>query len=237
VLEILFALLALIPILILGLFWLFVEYLDWHGRMEIVEKKHPKIWRLMNDRPFRLVMLFMVFALLATDVKQNAKQLETEPPIYRFQMPSAPTIETVRPAPPESPNSLRRRTMRLADDLSKFWADHPSPTYYPSQGQNPASAEERMHKAAWDKYWREVTALYDGRYRNRVIGIIQEYKGKGVDTDGMEQGAEQPSRLWGSAPFSTSGMNPPNCFQDEICQLRELAYHVDAQDQRIDVSF
>jgi hypothetical protein len=46
----------------------------------------------------------------------------------------------------------------------------------------------------------------------------------------VEQVFDQPERLVGAAPFG--GWQLDNCMQymTELCQLRELAYHVDASD-------
>jgi len=68
---------------------------------------------------------------------------------------------------------------------------------------------------------------------NRLVGIIREYKNKGIDTGYMEQAFDQPDRLVGAAPFG--GWQLDNCMQymTELCQLPELAYHVDANDQPI----
>src|SRR5437016_932483 len=59
-LRVVLALLYLVPLFLLWLFFVFAEYLDWHGRMDTLERKHPKIWRLINDRVFRLVILLLV---------------------------------------------------------------------------------------------------------------------------------------------------------------------------------
>lgn len=70
-------------------------------------------------------------------------------------------------------------------------------------------------------------------YRHRLVGIIREYRTKGIDTGYMKQAFDQPDRLVGAAPFGRWQLD--NCMQymTELCQLRELAYHVDANDQPI----
>lgn len=100
--------------------------------------------------------------------------------------------------------------------------------------QNASTEEDRQRNAAWDQYWRDAKAAYlNADYRHRLVGIVREYKNKGVDIGFMEQGFDQPERLVGAAPYG--GWQLDSCMQymNELCQLRELAYHVDAHDQPI----
>jgi thiosulfate reductase cytochrome b subunit len=46
---------VLISILVLYLF--ISEFLDIIGRLEIIERKWPKLWGLLNNRPMRLVLI------------------------------------------------------------------------------------------------------------------------------------------------------------------------------------
>jgi hypothetical protein len=93
--------------------------------------------------------------------------------------------------------------------------------------QNASTEEDRQRNAAWDQYWRDAKAAYlNADYRHHLVGIIREYKNKGIDTGYMDQAFDQPDRLVGAAPFG--GWQLDNCMQymTELCQLRELAYHV-----------
>jgi hypothetical protein len=135
----------------------------------------------------------------------------------------------------EPKGSLRRRTMRLVHELNGFWGKRPTPVQQPIH--NPQTEEDRQRNVAWDKYWRDAkTAYLNADYRQRLVGIVREYKNKGVETGFMEQSFDQPERLVGAAPFG--GWQLDNCTQymNELCQLRELTFHVDAHDQRIDDS-
>jgi len=49
----------------------FIEYLDWQGRMEVLEAKHPLLSKAVNARPFRLVLLFLIFGMLAANVREH----------------------------------------------------------------------------------------------------------------------------------------------------------------------
>ena len=228
--ELILGLLTLVPIALIALFCAFAEYLDWHGRIDLIKEKHHKLWRVMNDRPFRIVMLFVIFAVLATDLRENLSHLNPEPAVFRFVAPTPPPIEQARAEPPESRDSLRRRTTKVVNELSSFWNRRPAPL---QPIQNPTTEEERKRNATWDQYWREVESIYAREYKDRVLGIIREYKVKGVPTGFLEAGAENHS--FGASLFSSIGS--PVCFQDELCQFRELGYHVDARDQMIGPDF
>lgn len=228
--ELILGFLTLVPLALIALFFAFAEYLDWHGRMEVIKEKHHKLWRLINDRPFRLVMLFVIFATLATDLRDNLMHLDPEPIVFRFVAPTPPPVEQARVEVPEPLDSLRRRTVKTADELSLFWSKRPTPL---QPIQNPNTEEERKRNAAWDQYWREVETIYSREYKNRVLGIIREFKVKGVPTGFLEAGAENHS--FGASPFNAIGS--PICYQDELCQFRELAYHVNARDQMIGPDF
>jgi hypothetical protein len=97
-------------------------------------------------------------------------------------------------------NSLRRRTLLLVKELNEFWSHKTTPVQQPVQ--NASTEEDRQRNAAWDQYWRDAKAAYlNADYRPRLVGIIREYKNKGIDTGYMEQAFDQPDRLVGAAPF------------------------------------
>lgn len=228
-LEIITTFLTLVPLGLIAVFFLFAEYLDWDGRMEVIEQKHPKLWRVINDRSFRLVVLFFVFAIVATDLKEDLKRVDTEPPVMRFVAPKPPVVEELKPESQESPFSLRKRTIKLADELRDFLGDrirnHP-PYAYPDSS-NPNPSDER--KAAIKKcvaYDQETMELYVKRYRDRLIGIIREYDSKGVNTNWLESSAKQ-------RPLQIAGEGWEGSPMDELTAFRNLAYHVDASDNLI----
>ena len=134
--------------------------------------------------------------------------------------------------PPESPNSLRRRTLKLVNDLNLFWSRRPQ--QYRAKVQNPTTDEERQRNAAFDKYWIEAEAAYrNANFRDRLLGIVREYKGKGIASGYLEQGFEQSNRMVGADAFGGSDLEDCFRFMSDICSLRELAYHVDDNDQPI----
>lgn len=241
-------LLSVIVYGLIALFLAFTDYLDWHGRMEVLEEKHPKLAKFVENRLLRLVLLLMVFAMLATDVKENLKQIETEPFVIRVV--AAPTADpgAVNPeiakwkalyesasGPPESATSLRRRTMKLANDVSDFlrgrYETHPPFAYPNSNDPNPSEERKAAIKKA-QEYDQKTTDEYMRKYKDRAVGIISEYRAKGVPVGFLEQSFSQRVPVW-AIPGSVWEDNP----QNELVQFRELAFHVDAKDQMISPNF
>jgi len=48
-------------LLIAAVYWIACEYIDTRGRLEFIEKSHPRIWRLVNNRPVRLAGILFVW--------------------------------------------------------------------------------------------------------------------------------------------------------------------------------
>jgi hypothetical protein len=222
-LTIILGILTLVPYAIIWFFFAFAEYLDWRGRMEIIQKEHPKVWKLMNDRPFRLVLLLFVFALLAADFKENLKQIESEPPVVRISAPQAPVIEVASMARAESPNSLRRRTIKLADEYYDFKVKR-------QRGQKgryvdkPTTDDEQKARDEWNQYWRETEDLFFKLYSDRFVQIVREYSAKGIPTGFLEISARQRSLQVIERGAQYEGV--PQV--DDLGQFRDLAYRVDA---------
>lgn len=228
---------TLIIAIILALLICIAEILDWIGRLEIIEKRWPKVYATMNSRLARLVAMLFLIALIARDIEQRTKVPGA--PRITFQTVPAPIVQSskcpVVQGSEESPESLRRRTVELVNDISTFWSRHPSPpgTYI----QNPTTGEEREHNAAMEQYTRTMQADYSSAgFYERILGLVREYKAKGVPIGWLEKDAEQPERLFGWAPYGIPGDDIHACFLaggSDLCQLQELAYHVDANDKPI----
>ena len=205
------------------------------GRYEYLENHAPKLLRWAEKKWWHRVLLLAAVALLAANLYDLTK--EFEPPELKpiFPATPAPTVDSKAPkaknTPQESPDSLRRRTIRLANDLTVFWSQKSAPLQQPVQ--NPSTDEERQRNAKWDQYWRDVTAAYENAgFRDRIRGIVSEYKSKGIQTGYLEF-ADQYNRLVGSAPFGGTGQEDCLRSYTDLCTLRELAYHVDANDKPV----
>lgn len=107
-----------------------------------------------------------------------------------------------RPKPTEPRNSLRRRTVRLANDLAEFLAER--------------NAKRPTDPARFQQFDQETINLYLARYRERTLGILQELKAKGLDVGILDAPGAAPSRY---------------LMPNEIEHLRDLAFHLDADDK------
>ena len=104
--------------------------------------------------------------------------------------------------PKESPNSLRKRTLKLADDLGVFLAERFART--------PEGEEERR------QYDEATNNIYLNLYKSRTVGILQELQAKGLDIGILNASGAAPVRYLAG---------------DELRQLSDLAYHLDANDK------
>ena len=112
----------------------------------------------------------------------------------------AKPIAPVMAAPYVEPkNSLRKRTLGLANELNVFlgerWARRP-----------PGHGPDTM------RYDQATLDLYMKLYKNRMVGILQELQDKGLDAGLLAAPGGASSRF---------------LLTDEIRQFRDLAYHLD----------
>jgi hypothetical protein len=133
----------------------------------------------------------------------------------------------------ERADSLRRRTIKLADELYYFVRDrqrnHP-PYAYPQPNDPTLSDERKKAIKLCQDYDQETMDKYEDLYKDRMLGIVKEYQAKGIPTGYLDSSVVQ------RVPIAAvvNGQWIPNP-QDELYQFRDLAYHVDARDQRIDL--
>jgi len=119
---------------------------------------------------------------------------------------------------PESPNSLRRRVWRLADQIQQFWIakrkDAPSP--------NEDQQQQKMQK------WMTVSDREcNDKFKDKILELVQELDARGVNT-----------KVHGWLDYSAIVVQNQRCLQgDEFEAFRELGFHVDAYDNRIDIQF
>lgn len=133
----------------------------------------------------------------------------------------------------ESPNSLRRRTVRLADKIYSFlegrYEHHPVPYARRSRTNQPEPDAEREKLVKANEDYDEATrSTYVTKYSEQAIGIIEEYRAKGVSIGHLED----YMKLY--AP----SFNPPESINygdpsDSLFWFRCLAYRVDATDNKI----
>jgi hypothetical protein len=134
----------------------------------------------------------------------------------------------------EASNSLRRRTDQLANELQKYlntrYQEHPPRIYPDSSIPNPDEDRKKAIKKAQD-YDQETQNYFLAHFQERMVGILKEYDAKGVRT-----GYLIPSAGRGSLNISPVGFPYADDCSDDLVRFRELAYHVDAQDNLIVVT-
>ncbi|GEM_PF-3036868 len=130
---------------------------------------------------------------------------------------------------PEPNDSLRRRTLKVADEYFQFvrkrFDNHPP--YGNANDKEPSEATKKM--LATDRQYDQETAdQYNRLYRDRLVGIIREYQHKGVPVGWLEASAQNGNLMWILPGGSWEG-SP----SDQLTAFRNLAYRVDARDQLI----
>jgi hypothetical protein len=202
------------------------ESTDWIGRAEVIENRFPGLWRTMNNRPMRLVLITVAIVMLVHVANELHEGAEFASPHF-----PAPTVPTIEASHPESPSSLRRRTMKVADDISIYLRerqDHHPPSAYPdSSVPNPTDERKKAIQVCL-AYDQETMDYYSRHFKDRMIGIVREYNVKGVKTGYLERSFEQRIPIMGG-PGTIIEDGP----LDEVAQFRSLAYRVDESDNLI----
>jgi hypothetical protein len=93
---------VLIGLVILLLIATSAEVLDWIGRLEIIEKRWPRIWAAINNRPLRLIFYLFFIVALGEDAAERIKEAHEVPPlVVTFVAPKSPDVTFVQPEPPK----------------------------------------------------------------------------------------------------------------------------------------
>jgi hypothetical protein len=145
----------------------FIDYLDWHGRSDVLKAKHPKMWTLVNNRPTRLIISLFVLGFLVKDFRDAVAI--ASPPLIKIVPPVPPAMIFNAPSlPVESRDSLRRRTIGLADEYYKYARDrvqgHP-PNALEGAG-NFRIVEAQFPKSAADQFmrWERLDSIGPARF-------------------------------------------------------------------------
>jgi len=128
---------------------------------------------------------------------------------------------------PEAPDSLRRRTMKLADEWTAYLMkklsdkDKPPDAFPNSANPNPSEEQQKAIQKS-QEFYRGIDQYYVAHFRGRFIGIVEEYKNVGVDVHFLDSAFAQFTPYL--PPVGSVGED------NSILHLfRELAYHVDAK--------
>ncbi|SRR5713101_308723 len=132
---------------------------------------------------------------------------------------------------PEPPDSLRRRTVKLADEFSIYLASmlenkNKPPDASPNSADPNPSEERKKEIQASQAYYRGIEDYYAKHFRNRFVGIVKEYENRGVRTGYLANDFAQRVPYIPQTGSVMDGL-------DEISRFRDLAYHVDARDHLI----
>ena len=128
---------------------------------------------------------------------------------------------------PEAPDSLRKRTGALADEWTAYVTErladpNKPPDHYPNSANPIPSEEEKKAIEKTREFYGGIEKYYSAHFKNRFIGIIQEYKAVGVNTHFLESTFAQ----FPPYPVPEGSVALGN---DALSLFRELAYHVDAK--------
>ena len=135
-------------------------------------------------------------------------------------------LSEVGVSPPETKegsDSLRRRTVRLVDEIEAFRNDRNShhPPY--SNGVSTATGEQTKINAESERYDTGTENLCLVKFESRTRGIVQELKAKGVDlSPGPNSG------------FFEAMVEQRRCLGEYQYKLfRDLAFHIDGADKLV----
>jgi hypothetical protein len=98
----------------------------------------------------------------------------------------------------EPKNSLRRRTVQLANDLDAFLAER--------SAKRPSNTEDAK------QFDQATINIYVDLYKSRTVGLLQELRARGLDVGLLDAPGAAQSRF---------------LIPDETRQLRDLAYRLD----------
>lgn len=115
--------LQLVPLVVGIIFLALIEILDWVGRMEMIQTKWPKIWKALNNRPARLVLLTACLVFLVKDFRDAAAT--APPPIVTLSIPppvaqSCTGVGEVVAKLALNKLELKKQLMGLSQELSVF---------------------------------------------------------------------------------------------------------------------
>jgi len=227
--------LSLAAIVILG--GIVFVVIDMFTRVEYLKSKISWLGKVLEWRSSLTALLVVAtFLLIGDGYELFIKEVPEvpAPPVFIVKAPLPPMIQVRALGPLREPkNSLRRRTMQLANEMEKYLLmratnPEPPPTATPNSNNPHPSEEEKKAMAQWQQYQRETSDYYFAHYRDRMIGIIKEYDAKGVKTGYLESDARQ------FPPYIVMpGSAAEGVCMDTLCRFREVAYHIDGGDSLI----
>ncbi len=219
--------------------FLVLEAMD---EVESIQKRAPWTTKILERRSALVALIMICVVLLIGDgYELLTKEMPEIPaaPSVTFPSPSGPRLTVYQLAPPikEPDDSLRRRTIRLSNELDHWveerWANRPPVAYLDPKNPNPG-ADQQKAIDTWSKWNQESYDYFGDHFKDQWIRIVKEYDAKGVKVGTLVNDAEQnhPAQraTFPFAPIPEDGM-----CQFAQTRFRELAYHVDARDIVVDI--
>jgi len=164
-------LLQLLPWAVAALYVIVCEFMDTKGRLETIEAKWPRIWKLLNNRAARLVLLIVAIGFLAHDYRDAVAIAPSPRPL--FPAPVTPQI-VEEPSPPiviiqPSQDVDRHLTDVQQMQLTKMLAKYPGTKFAVDHASNDPEATRfalELRNALMDAKWDYISyaPMYDREF-------------------------------------------------------------------------
>jgi hypothetical protein len=221
--------------------------IDMAARIEYAQETFPRLRKLAENRKWRTVLLIATCLFYGGTLYELLKEPPAVPLVFTnpgahsikpiIQENSGLKVELAVLKEPEPDDSLRRRTIKLANDIENYvearWAVRPPINFNDFQNQH-ASDDQKKAMQIWTQWNQEGYEYFKDHYKDQWVRIVKEYDSKGVKVGTLINDAEQyqPVQVL-SFPF-------PPAREDLMCQLaltrfRELAYHVNADGSVVNI--
>ncbi|MFZ1005556.1 MAG: hypothetical protein WAN65_01885 [Candidatus Sulfotelmatobacter sp.] len=216
--------------------------LDAMDKVESIQKRAPWITKILERRSALVALLMICVVLLIGDgyelLTKEMPEVSAAPSVT-FSSPAGPRLTVYQLVPPfnEPDDSLRRRTIKLSNEIDHWvegrWANRPPIAYPDPKNPNP-SVDQQKAIETWLKWDQESYNYFGDHFKDQWIQTVKEYDAKGVKVGTLINDAEQ------NHPVQRLSFPFPPVPEDSMCmqaqtRFRELAYHVDAKDKRVDI--
>ncbi len=163
-------------------------------------------------------------AIVIEEKRQFSMALNTQSTQLQDAKHEIDILKMQKPQPTVEPkNSLRKRVVRLTDDLEVLVREQNATLPTLQQVQTMTPEQKNASNQAFGEATKKMTAIYLDKFRSRTVGIIAELKAKGLMTE------------YGDGPLE-KGAEFRMPIGEEIYRLRELAYHLDGQDRVVTIT-
>lgn len=204
--------------------------IDMAARIEYAQESFPSLKRLAANKKWRTIVLLATCLFYGGTLYELLEQ-PSPPPIVNPD----PAVKAITPIVQEntelkrelagytvreSHNSLRRQVWRLADQIDQFWVakgkEAPSPT-----------GDQQQQNKNMQKWIDASDHECNGKFKDKILGLTQELEARGVNT-----------KIHGWLDYSVIVIQNQRCLSgEELEEFRELGFHMDARDNRIDIKF